>query len=64
MAGVHEAEQRLWGQDGRDFVTRMCSRFWMGSSDLPRKHFLVRVEGSVPWRPRIDLRWEPAKGLG
>lgn len=30
MAGVHEAEQRLAGQDGPDFVTRMCSRFWMG----------------------------------
>ena len=30
MAGVHEAEQRLAGKTGEDFVIRMCNHFWMG----------------------------------
>jgi hypothetical protein len=41
-------------------VTRMCSPLVI---ILAREYLLVRVEGSVPWRPRIDYRCEPAKGI-
>ena len=33
-----EAEQRLAGRTGPDFVTRMCNRFWIGRAELPRGH--------------------------
>ena len=60
MAGVHEAEQRLAGK-----TARLCDSdvqpLLDGSADLPL--LSPRVEGSVPQRPRIDLRREPVKGI-
>ena len=32
-----EAEQRLAGKARADIVTRMCNRFWIGRSELPRE---------------------------